>query len=184
MEEEIWKDVIGFEGKYQVSNLGNVRSLNYHGVGYIKNLKKQKGKDGYFYICLSKNGKLKNYAVHRLELEAFVPNKENLPQVNHKNEIKQDNRLENLEWCTRKYNINYGTGHYRSACKLIKKRAKPVRCIETNKVFRSINEAARSINDYPGTISNICNKKFGFHTAGDLHWEFITLEEYSALKNN
>lgn len=115
--EEIWKDIKGYENLYQVSNFGNVRpkariveSKN----GVVKEingkiLKKWEDKKGYLYVSLCKNGESKNYTVHRLVLTAFIENKDNLPCINHKDENKQNNKLENLEWCTYLYNSNYGS---------------------------------------------------------------------------
>ena len=106
---EVWKDIKGYEGLYQVSNLGNVMSLHYRGTKNKKQLlKPAKDKDGYLSIALYKDGKTKQYRVHRLVASAFIPNPNNYSQVNHINEIKDDNRVENLEWCTAKYNNNYG----------------------------------------------------------------------------
>lgn len=105
--EEIWKDIEGYEN-YQVSNMGRIKSLNYNHTGEEKILKSYKMK-GYLVICLFKHGKSKWSTVHRLVAQAFIDNPNNLSQINHKNEIKDDNRVENLEWCDRKYNINYGT---------------------------------------------------------------------------
>lgn len=100
--EEIWKHIEGFN--YEVSNYGRVRRIE---TGKI--LKQYENKDGYLRVELRKKGKRKNYRVHRLVATAFISNPENLPQVNHKNEIKADNTVSNLEWCTAKYNNNYGT---------------------------------------------------------------------------
>lgn len=109
MENEIWKDIPEYEGLYQVSNLGNVRSLNYNKTKKIKVLKQGIQKKGYLFITLSKEGKHKSYNAHRLVAKVFIPNPNNLPQVNHKDEDKTNNSVENLEWCSAEYNVNYGT---------------------------------------------------------------------------
>ena len=112
---EIWKDIKGYEGLYQVSNFGRVKSLereSWNGKAYfikkeqIRTILKDTG--GYYYIGLTKEGKTKNYMVHRLVAEAFIPNPDNYPEVNHKDENKLNNCVDNLEWCTSKYNANYG----------------------------------------------------------------------------
>lgn len=109
MGTEIWKPKKDYEGLYEVSNFGNVMSLNYRGTGKSKLLKPNKNKKGYLHVSLCKNGKLKTFRVNRLVAETFIPNPDNLPQVNHKDENKENNSVENLEWCTPKYNCNYGT---------------------------------------------------------------------------
>ena len=118
MTEEIWRSVIGYEGLYEVSNTGLIRSLD----RFVGNRNRIKGKilsinikkNGYCSVALFKYGKMKRYLVHRLVAQAFLPNPDNLPMVNHKNEDKSDNRVDNLEWCTAKYNLNYGTRTQRS----------------------------------------------------------------------
>lgn len=106
---EIWRDIPGYEGKYQVSNTGEVKSLNYNSSGKSKLLKQIADKKGYNRVGLCKNGKRKYYFVHRLVAMTFIPNPDNLPIINHKDEDKINNNVNNLEWCTYEYNNNYGT---------------------------------------------------------------------------
>lgn len=105
--EEIWKDAVGYEGLYQVSNYGRVKSLNYNHTGKEKILKPKIDGGGYLRVCLCKLGKPKKYKVHRLVLMTFQP-VENMSEldVDHINTIRLDNRLENLRWTTRKENCN------------------------------------------------------------------------------
>lgn len=116
--KEIWVDIKGCEGLYQVSNFGNVKSLS----RYVRTSDKLGGrrkkketllsldvcKNGYLRVSINKGGSRKHFLVHRLVAEAFIPNPQNLPQVNHKDENKANNRVDNLEWCDAKYNSNYG----------------------------------------------------------------------------
>lgn len=107
--EEVWKDVKGYEGLYQVSNLGRVKSLGFdkwHKGRILKPAFDSKG--NYLFVGLHKDGKVTQRNVHRLVAESFIPNPNSLPCVNHINEIKTDNRSNNLEWCTIEYNSNYG----------------------------------------------------------------------------
>ena len=112
IEQEIWKDVKNYEGLYQISNLGRVKSMSkFAGFSYRKEriLKTSLDKDGYVKVTLCKNNRTRFLSIHRLLAECFIPNSNNYPQINHKDENKQNNDLSNLEWCTCKYNINYGT---------------------------------------------------------------------------
>ena len=114
--KEIWKEINEYPN-YMVSNMGRVKSLDKYVRSKNNSIALKKGrilkpsvnKIGYLLIGLWKNGKQKFFTIHRLVAKAFVPNPNNYPQVNHKNEIKDDNRAENLEWCDAKYNNNYGT---------------------------------------------------------------------------
>jgi len=118
MEKEIWKDIPNYEGLYQVSNYGNVKTLDKCVNSGIKNnsivtrkgklLKQYLKKNGYLQVTLTHNNTRKYVCVHRLVAEVFIDNSNNYLQINHKNEDKTDNRVENLEWCSPKYNCNYG----------------------------------------------------------------------------
>lgn len=112
MKNEIWLPVEGYEGLYEVSNEGRVRSLNYNKTGETKILKPEESK-GYLRVKLCKNRKVKRFLVHQLVAQAFVPNIFNLDVVNHINEVKSDNRAENLMWVTQKENCNWGTRNKR-----------------------------------------------------------------------
>lgn len=108
---EMWKDVVGYENEYQVSNRGNVKSLNYKGKGKERILKKTVSPQGYEVVGI--HGKLKT--VHRLVADAFIENPHNYPQINHIDENKTNNCADNLEWCTAFYNINYGARNQRAS---------------------------------------------------------------------
>lgn len=127
--EEIWKDIKNFEGLYQVSNLGRVKSLDkyvnqFNGFNISKRFYKGKvlqphvSNKGYLRVFLYNKEMKKNYSVHRLVAEAFIPNLDNLPQVNHKDENKLNNISSNLEWCSSKFNINYGNRNFKTSEKL------------------------------------------------------------------
>ena len=123
--EEIWRDIIitknevtyDYSGMYQVSNYGRVRSLDrLDASGHRlkgKIMKPKQDKKGYLFVTLRKDRKSKNFTIHRLVATMFIPNPNNLPVVNHKNELKSDNVWTNLEWCTQQYNISYGTAKER-----------------------------------------------------------------------
>lgn len=113
IEGEEWRDVVGYEGIYQVSNMGRVKSLANDKTRKEKILIQRKNNNGYLQLMLCKYGKIKHYYVHRLVGNAFLENPNNYPYYNHKNEIKTDNRAVNLEPCTHKYNLNYKTAQAR-----------------------------------------------------------------------
>ena len=163
---EIWKPIDGYES-YSVSSLGRIKSTKqWHGTSE-RILRCGISKKGYSIVALCNNGKSKSFTVHRLVAKAFIPNPNNYDQINHINENKTDNRMENLEWCDGKYNMNYGT----RTAKQIAKRSKPVMCIESNTIFKSSADAARKLNLNQGNIHNCCTGRN--KTCGGFHWKFV-----------
>ena len=146
-ENEVWKDVVGYEGLYKVSDRGNVYSVGridsrgYKCGGRV--LKPIQNGSGYIKVNLYKNGIRKTKYIHRLVVEAFIPNPKKLPEVNHKDEHKTNNELSNLEWCDARHNSNHGTRTER----VVEKTSKKVRAfnIKTGEVieFNSTMEAGR-----------------------------------------
>lgn len=157
--EEQWKDIFGFEGLYQISNFGRVKSLKGCRGVQERILKSLKNKDGYLQVVLCKNGKIFHKLIHRLVAQAFLPNPNNLPEVNHINEVKTDNVIilnedesineeaSNLEWCDHSYNVVYS-------------KAKAVlQCDKQGNFIRewpSTNEIQRQLGFSHGNISYCC----------------------------
>ena len=173
VENEIWKDISGYPG-YKVSSLGRVKSLKF---GKERILKPAKDKKGYLRLVLCNEGIQKTMKVHRLVGQAFIQNQYNLPQINHKNEIKDDNRVENLEWCDNRYNCSFGTHTQRVAKAHIgvynTKTSKKVKCLETGKIYPSLSEVQRQFGFAKENISACCKKKYGHKTVGNYHWEYV-----------
>lgn len=163
--DEFWKDIPGYEGLYLISNTGKVFSLRCKRC-LIQHL----DKGGYLRVPLVLNKKHKLWAVHRLVAMAFVSNPDNLPEVNHKDEDKTNNHCENLEWCTRKYNANYGTAMKR----MIVTRLKPVEQIKNGEVVKRWESAkAAGCDGFDhGNISKCCNGKL--RTYKGYEWRFTT----------
>lgn len=164
---EIWKNIDGFDGAYQVSNLGRVRHLYKTRDCII--LVPWKTYNGYSQISL---GSRKRVSVHRLVAEAFCEMKPGCTQVNHINGIKTDNRAENLEWVTASKNCKHSFYDLGNKAR----NNKPVECIETGEVFVSISEAARQKNINSGILSSCCNGTHKSKTAGGCHWRFYVQE--------
>ena len=160
------RDIKDYEGLYAATSCGRVWSYRAK-----KFLKSRKNRDGYLLVNLYKDSKMKTYVIHRLIAETYLPNQDNLPEVNHKDEDKSNNALPNLEWCTREYNINFGTGKERAA----KSHQKKVICVETGIIYNSIIEAAKAVDISPSSISGCCKGKR--KTAAGLHWRYYEDEE-------
>lgn len=182
-QEEIWKDVVGYEGLYQVSNLGRVRSLGFDKwhKGKILNCRFD-SRGRYLYVSLHKNGNSIRISVHRLVAITFIPNPKKLPCVNHKDENMSNNKVENLEWCDYSYNATYGNARYKNIIQRTKNNSKnrelPVLMKDDNgnilKRFRSCFEASRFIGVSRVTIRRCCiNRKEGKnHHAGGYCFEY------------
>lgn len=177
MNKEIWKDIIGYEGLYQVSNMGRVKSLNYNHTGTERVLKAIKGKYGYLKVNLYKDGKKKPHYVHRIVAQTFIPNPNNLSEVNHMDERPENNMAENLEWVSHKENINYGTRTERALKLQINhpSKSKPVLQYtpkgELVREWSSAREAGRN-GFHQGGISQCCNGKYGCNTHKGYVWKF------------
>lgn len=163
--EEIWLPVRGYEGIYIVSNLGNIFSLRRNKI-----LRGRKGHRGYKQVNLCKNGVLTTHRVHRLVATAFVPNPNNYLELNHINENKLDNRVENLEWCDRSYNVNYGGRTEKQKAKLSKPVVQLSLSGEQIAVFPSGIQAARELKLSSSSISECCRGKR--KTIGGFKWEY------------
>lgn len=156
------KDIKNYEGLYAVTSCGKIWSYKRQ-----KFLKPFKSNFGYLLVALSKNGLSKNYSVHRLVAQAYLDNPDNLPEVNHKDECKTNNYVSNLEWCSRKYNANYGNRAVKAAEKL----SKTIYCVELDKTFNSIADANRALNLSKSCVTN-CLKGHS-KTAGGFHWQYV-----------
>ena len=171
MIEEQWLDISGYEGLYQISNFGRVKSF------YFKNpriLKPHKVK-GYSNVELYKNKKKKQFYIHRLVMENFCPIENmNVLDVNHKDEDKSNNHISNLEWMTHKDNLNYGSRAEKARMKMQGKnssRSKKVRCVEKNVIYEALREAERQLGIPATNISKACKGKI--KTAGGYHWKYV-----------
>lgn len=159
---EIWKDIIGFEGHYQVSNKGKIRSIKNNKIKELKPYKEIK-RCGYLSVYLRLPGQKFTKKVHRLVAEAFIPNPNGFPEVNHIDENKENNCVENLEWCTGEYNLCYGTRLKRISESNKMKVAQYSLNGELLEVFNSQGEAAEKTNSTQGGISDCIRGRIKTH---------------------
>lgn len=178
MMDEIWMPVTGYEGKYEVSNEGRVRSLNYRHTGKTKELKAGNVR-GYLNVVLCKNGKKKNYKVHRLVLEAFRGAIPAGMEINHLDEVKTNNWLSNLEPCTRKENNNFGTRNERATKANINHPLKSKSVQQLDRVtgevlntYPSIHEAERQTEINQSNIAQCCLGNPKHSHAGGYKWRY------------
>ena len=167
MGKSNWKTISGFNGKYLISDKGEVLEKN-----ELRKMKIRLKPDGYCWTTLKKDGEYKNFYIHRLVAETFIPRTEGRDQVNHKNGIKTDNCVENLEWvnssenqCHRMYVLKKVDGCYPM---------KKVFCVETGESFQSVGEAGRSLGISANCIAKVARGNTSNKTAGGFHWKYVT----------
>lgn len=169
---ELWKDIQNYEGLYQISSHGRVKSFQKstkHRCADEYFLVPHRMKNGYLQVTLYSGNKSKRkFLIHRLVAEAFIPNPQNLPQINHKDENKQNNHVDNLEWCTAVYNNKYGTASLR----MIETKSIPIIQLTLDRkpiaVYRSPKIAERLLGFSAHYISSVCGKN---ENAYGYYWE-------------
>lgn len=189
MQEE-WRDVVGYEGLYQVSNIGRVKRLKGYGCKLSRILKPCKNHFGYIDVSLCKDGKEQKKKVHRLVAAAFIQNPDNKPEIDHIDGTRDNNRADNLRWVTHKENLNFQVykRHRSIATSSAQKgktgkqnnSSKPIICIEKNKIFWGCCEASRITGVCHQNISANCRGKI--KNAGGFHWRYATPDEIERSK--
>ena len=169
----IWKTIDGYEGMYEVSSTGEVRNRK------GEKLKPSITSTGYPHVSLCRQGERKSKNIHRLVAEAFIPNPNNYPIVNHKDENRANNNIDNLEWCSYSYNASYGEAPIKNSISMKKHFARDVnpnkvkvKCVETGEIYESIIDASEKYKIDQSSITKVCKKKPKRKTAGGFHWEY------------
>lgn len=176
MENETWLPIVGYEDEYEISSFGRVRTVGHYVNGkngskrFVKGCIRKLNVRPCKYVRIQLHRKDTPKLVHRLVAEAFIPNPDNLPVVNHKNEDKTMNFVSNIEWSSYPYNNSYGEGHKNRIMHLTNRAdlSKPVLCIETGQIYPSGKEAWRKTGINVSHIHECCNNKR--KTAGKYHW--------------
>lgn len=189
--KEIWKDIEGYEGLYQVSNQGRVKSLareiirNRGGTIYTliqkeRILRYSDNTRGYLVVDLIKEGRQMKHYIHRLVAKTFLPNPNNMPEVNHKDEDKLNNCVDNLEWCSSSYNLKYGTrGKRISASKISSHRCggRSVKqmTLDGKEIARydSVHFAEKATGINEASIYKVCKGTYDVVTAGGYRWSYV-----------
>ena len=170
---EIWRDIPGFEGLYQISNLGQVKSIRYKRFKILKQITKK----GYKYARVYKDGKQHYLRIHRIVAMVFIDNPKNYPIINHIDENKGNNCVDNLEWCTVRYNNNYGSGSKKRA----EKRSIPVACFRSGKmvkIYPSV-KSTREDDFKPGAVSKVCRGQMYSHHGCE--FRYISKSDYNKI---
>lgn len=173
--KEIWKDISGYEGLYAISSLGNVRSYYTNKI-----LKQETVRNGYKAVYLNKDGNRSHKYIHILVAEAFLPNPENLPIINHKDENPANNSVDNLEWCTYRYNNMYNGVHIKRAIKQSKQVFQYDKNGNLVNTYVSVREAGRCINRSSSNISGCC--KGDLYTCYGFIWSHYELSRKEVLQ--
>ena len=158
--KEIWEPVKNFEDRYCVSNFGRVYSIKRETIMKLSML------NGYWRVVLYDGNKTKGYYVHRIVAEAFIPNPQNKPIINHIDENRANNKTSNLEWATFSENVNHGNRNDKVSNAL----SRPVICVETGIIYDSGKQAGRKTGIDDGSINHACSGRC--KTAGGFHWRF------------
>ena len=172
MKNEIWKTIDGYDGLYMVSNYGRIKSFKTYRKHDGERLLTPCNKGGYYQVGLRKDEKRKWIGVHRLVAKAFIPNPNNYPCVNHKDENPLNNHVDNLEWCTVLYNNTYGNRIQKVTSKTGKIVLQYSLDGEFIREYSSISEASRQTKTDASAICHCCKGKYNYHQTNGYVWKY------------